>query len=337
MKTRLLGGISAAALAGMLACAAVHAEEQDAQPVEVPSQPITAAVPQAVTQDTAQPAVATVTAPAADWLIRMPSGGKVVCKGEVNFDNAGLGAAPVLYPAPTVAVGLAGVLLHGLLLSSERDHQKQLMQEQADMALAPYRATFDTFTQREMIQRAMENMATEGSKQLVEFSEKPGSAWMITSAPVFYITPDQTTFILENTVAVYAPGRNAPAFQGVVHVVSRARGQEDPLLYWTAEQGAHARDIHARLMAESLDVAAREARRSSHDVIPEKTIRYYEGGMEKVERGQLLSENCGRIVIRNLRGALMSLPVDMPANGAGCNTKTPPGPPPSQISSNGVH
>ncbi len=34
-----------------------------------------------------------------------------------------------------------------------------------------------------------------------------------------------------------------------------------------------------------------------------------EGGTERIERAQVLHEQCGRLMIKTLRGALMSVPV----------------------------
>ncbi|MDR1461879.1 MAG: hypothetical protein LBI68_01895, partial [Azoarcus sp.] len=43
---------------------------------------------------------------------------------------------------------------------------------------------------------------------------------------------------------------------------------------------------------------------------PHKTIRYWEGGIKKVERAQQLGEYCRRTVIRTLRGGLMIVPAE---------------------------
>lgn len=50
---------------------------------------------------------------------------------------------------------------------------------------------------------------------------------------------------------------------------------------------------------------------------PFRTIRYVEGTAEKMERAQLVSEHCGRLVIKTLRGSLMSVPVKASASTGG--------------------
>jgi hypothetical protein len=38
-------------------------------------------------------------------------------------------------------------------------------------------------------------------------------------------------------------------------------------------------------------------------------VRYNEGGTERMERAQVVSEQCGQLVLRTLRGNLISVPV----------------------------
>jgi hypothetical protein len=48
---------------------------------------------------------------------------------------------------------------------------------------------------------------------------------------------------------------------------------------------------------------------SAEDTKPFKMVRYPEGGAEKMERTQIINDRCDGMVIRNLRGAFMSVPV----------------------------
>jgi hypothetical protein len=47
---------------------------------------------------------------------------------------------------------------------------------------------------------------------------------------------------------------------------------------------------------------------ASNNDQPFRTIRYLEGTAEKMERAQLINEHCGRLLIKTLRGSLMSVP-----------------------------
>ena len=85
---------------------------------------------------------------------------------------------------------------------------------------------------------------------------------------------------------------------------------EDPTETWLADQGKRLKEISAWLFSESLKIAM-SAAYSGADTTeqPVRTIRYFEGSAEKMERAQVISEQCGRMVIKTLRGALMSVPI----------------------------
>ena len=42
---------------------------------------------------------------------------------------------------------------------------------------------------------------------------------------------------------------------------------------------------------------------------PQRTVRYRQGNAERIERAQVLAERCDRLLLRNLRGWLLSVPV----------------------------
>ncbi|UUZ52375.1 hypothetical protein LP419_22905 [Massilia sp. H-1] len=62
------------------------------------------------------------------------------------------------------------------------------------------------------------------------------------------------------------------------------------------------------MFAQSLDIALADVQATPGTAAPFKTVRFTEGGAERMERAQVLSEKCGQIVLRTLRGNLMSVP-----------------------------
>jgi hypothetical protein len=51
-----------------------------------------------------------------------------------------------------------------------------------------------------------------------------------------------------------------------------------------------------------------------------RTVRYPQGSSEQIERATLMAQSCDRLVIRNLRGTLMSVPAQDPQ---GCQPAAP--------------
>ena len=247
------------------------------------------------------------------WAARLPAQDKIDYRGAVNFDAAGSGSGTMLYPAPGLAGFLVAVATHAVIVNSVRGNEKSKIQLEADKVLMPYQATLAGYDQRTLFQRALEKTTVGFSKGVLEAKALAGEAWVIESAPIFLMTQDQRALILENTVAVFAPGAVAPpAYQNVVRVVSVAEPGEDVAASWNADQGLRLKERSAELLARSFEIAIVAAGAPAPDAAAaaaQRTFRYPEGSRERMERAQLVSTTCDRVVIRTLRGWLMSVPV----------------------------
>ncbi len=242
-----------------------------------------------------------------DWVLRAP-GGEVAVNGVVSFDTAGTGAGSMLYPAPGAVGLLAAIVTHAVIESSLKRKQRLKMQEAADEVLAPYRHTLATFSNRDVELAALSLHPFGDRKKLDASADGAITEWRISSSPHFFLTQDQRAFIVDNAIEIYAPGSDVSAYRTSVRVVSRARYGQDLVALWTDDQGSKLKKEWAYLFAESVDVALHTAARPGASAAF-TTVRYAEGGSEKMERAQLLYSECGRLVLRTLRGALMSVPV----------------------------
>lgn len=260
---------------------------------------------------------------AREWSIRTPSVEKVVFRGSVNFDNAGLGTGAMLYPAPNAAGLLAALLTHGLLNEGARKAQKEQLQAQADAMLKPYEPVLGAFTHDRLLRDALPRTALGERWRVLGAADARTEAWLVEAAPLFSMARDQRALVLDNTLRVFAPATDTPALAQAIRVVS------DPIdapaeAAWLAEEGRRLTDESARLLALSLDVMLDEASgaRSDRDTPrAQKTFRYPEGGTERIERAELLAQGCRRLLLRTLRGALLSVPA--PNDDAGCAPRAP--------------
>jgi hypothetical protein len=253
-----------------------------------------------------------------EWAVRAPKEERVVFQGAVSFDGAGSGAAGMLYPAPNLAGFLAAVITHGLLVESTKKGQKDKLQQEADKVLVPYQDVLNGYTATELMRRSVDKATTGRGKRLLDASQSGDTGWLVESTPAFSLTQDQSAIVLDNGIAIYAPGDRAnAAYKNVVRVVSRPKAADDLAVFWTAGGGEKLKDESANLLAESLDIALNQAAGDAGNANPHKTFRYLEGGSEKMERGQLVSERCGRVVLKTLRGWLMSVPSRQPAADCG--------------------
>lgn len=253
------------------------------------------------------------------WSLKLPDDGKIAFSGALDDGGASVGSPSMLYPAPNAAGLIAAVITHGLIVESQKNTQRKKAQENADRVLDPYRALLDVMTYEELARAWSERVPQGGARKLIGPGEAPAiGEWLIEAKPAFTMAQDQRTLRLDAAITLRAPDTaDSAASQYNILVLSPAVGSESPTEAWTAGEGKALREASAWLFAESLDIAIRATTENS--VVadrPFRTIRYLEGKTEKMERAQLISEHCGRAIIKTLRGALMSVQLKAPAPGA---------------------
>lgn len=245
-----------------------------------------------------------------NWSLRLPPEGHVAYHGSVSFDEAGTGTMSFMYPAPNAGGLIAAVLTHGLLVETAKTEQKEKFQAAADKVLLPYKGVVDNFRYQDLMRRALAKASSGPKGRLIEASSNRGTEMLVESVPVFSLTQDQKAIVLENDVG-FSTHDTMPekAYRNTIRVVSAIQDTVDPVTYWTSNDGEKLKDESAQLVAESLDIAFGDAaRETNREEIPYRTIRYQEGTVEKIERAQILRNQCGRMVIRTLRGTVMSVP-----------------------------
>ena len=257
-----------------------------------------------------------------NWSLRLPEMENVLYQGVVNHDSVGAGKGSMLYPAPHPAVFLAALITHGIINESVKSSQKTKLQEDADKVLLPYQAVLASYSYKELMQQGLVKVPIGGDKKLIGYSEKSATGWLVDSTPVFSMTQDQSAIIIDNLILVYASEqREDPAYTNIVRVVSQPWSGADLVNHWVADNGRKLKEASVSLFAESIEIALSDAiNKAKPNNLAHKTFRYLEGRNEKMERGQLISEQCDRVVIRTLRDAPMSIPVrrDEAAASAKC-------------------
>lgn len=253
-----------------------------------------------------------------NWSLRLPKDEKVFFKGVVDVNTAGAGSTQMLYPAPNALGFLAAVFTHGAIVEAQKKSEKDRLQDEANKVLGPYEPILKDYSHKELMERALAKTAVGSGKKLVAFSDKPSADWSIESVPIFSMTQDQSAIVLESAISVYPPNATTPAYQNAVRVISQTKDSTDFSKFWTANGGEKLKEESASLLAHSLDIAIAEAANPPGKDNVQKTFRYSEGNVEKMERAELISEQCDRAVIKTLRGWLMSIPARRTPDAAPC-------------------
>ena len=245
------------------------------------------------------------------WFVHLPDSGPVHVSGITSSDGAGGEPGSMMYPAPNVAGLLAAVMTHGVIESARKRKRSEQIQQTANKVLQPYLTTLSGMSNREVAATALTRRPFGEHKTLAGNPAPQDDGWRISAIPVFSVSQDHRAFVIDNTIALFSPGTKAPFFRTSVHVVSMPRQEQDPTSAWIADKGAALREEWGFLFAESIEVALRAVPLLASDAasVPFATVRYMEGDSEKIERAQPLYKTCGRLVLKTLRGKLMSVPV----------------------------
>jgi hypothetical protein len=252
-----------------------------------------------------------------NWTVYLPKDvEKVIYKGIPDTDKAnGKGGQGMLYPAPNAAGFLAAVITHGIISQSAVAHEKNQLQEKADKVLEPYQPVINNFSYKQLMEDGLKKVSFAGNKQLFAFQER-SKDWTINSVPIFYMTANQSAIIIENMIEIYPPNASKPQFSYTTKIISPSYGNGSPSEYWLANEGERLKQVSINVFTDSLNIAMQAATgKLNAENVSYKTFRYYEGDIERMERGQLISEDCRSITIKNLSGWIMSFPKKINQNG----------------------
>lgn len=249
--------------------------------------------------------------------LRVPTEELVSFAAIPNDDTVAGEPGAMLYMGPLPAA-LVGVIAHGVIESHKQAKEKKSKNALGDIVLAPYRPSLSHFTNAELMRRALDGLATLGDKVLLQPSERAGPGWLIECSPVFLMTQDARALVLQNSIVIHGPDATSPVtFKNVVEVVGRPRESvgSDSENTWMIDDGALLTGASVDLLRESLSLALGELHGDFADhAAAYRTVRYPRGGSEKMERAQVLRETRLRIVIKTLRGWIMSVPASADAS-----------------------
>lgn len=231
----------------------------------------------------------------------------VTLRGLPALDSTGGAAGGMLYPAPNLIGFFAAVLTHAALSSGAQAAQKQAAQAAADAAwsaLQPVQAVLEPSGWWPAV--LARPHAPAGSRLAVP--DPTGRAnGAVKVVPTLALSQDAELLLLDTGFALPAKTEAAP-LEVLVRVVAPPVGPLPAREHWLSQDGATLRDTSADLMAHALAMVVRYGHAPMADDPPPRTWRYPVGKGLQSERAQLLGATCSRLLLRNLRGWLLSVP-----------------------------
>jgi len=254
--------------------------------------------------------------------LRIPREEKVSLAAIPNDDTVKGEPGSMLYYGPPAAA-LLGVVAHGLIESHRQAKEKKNRNSMVDIVLVPYQPTLSRLTNSELMRLALQGLTTRGEKSLIGFSEPAGPGWLIECSPKFFMTQDARALVLENSIVIHSPAASSPAtFKNVVAVVGRPRERVGPDSEntWMIQEGGMLKAEIVDLTRESVDLALGELHGEFDGHAADyHTVRFAQGGAEKMERAQILKQTPQRVVLKTLRGWIMSVPAGADPSSAPAN------------------
>ncbi|WP_341939597.1 hypothetical protein [Marinimicrobium sp. C2-29] len=225
-------------------------------------------------------------------------------RGDASHDDS-VDSANVLYSGAAGAGGVAAqIALHATMVQGAQDRKLEKSREQANLALEP--------VAEEVQELQSLDPATLSFPGRFSVRPWPGDADIqsvhVETHPVFYVTENLDSLSVKNVLVLRKPGDppEQPIYRNLVEVVS------DRLIDPDSEKGtvgegleAAVRELYQTSVLIALDDM--DGRLQAQDQQPE-TFRYDLDGELRLERGVMVRESCSDIVLRNLRGWLISFP-----------------------------
>ncbi len=229
-------------------------------------------------------------------------------QGAISYDSAGSAPGAPLYVAPGVAGLLVAIAVHAVVANQVETNEQKRMRVEADRILLPHRATLNAYRQADLLLDAAPLVSATSSLRVLGAGTRSNPEEVLVDVlPSFKMTQDRRALVLDNTVAIMAAGRATP-YQTVIRVVSPARDAQVTDQFWFDNDATMLRQVSSTLLARSVDIAVNEMRRNGASGGQYKTVRYSEGGAERIERAEILATTCDQLVLRTLRGHLMAVP-----------------------------
>ncbi|MCO7226457.1 hypothetical protein [Pleionea sp. CnH1-48] len=220
----------------------------------------------------------------------------------VYSSDRSVSQAGMMYSGSAGGAGfLAQILTHAAVTSSSQQSKLNENQKKANKVLAPFKEELNSFRQSELVHK----------NPNYQFSQTKESGINVETTPMFYLSQDMKNIVLKLLVSVTSEKQKKPIYQNLVEYVSKDVTDKNKVDYWSKNSSQNLKTTSKELYQASLQLAIKDIKNElSSKSSQTKTYRYYTGEALKIERGALVQSNCKRTTVRNLRGWLISFPVE---------------------------
>lgn len=243
---------------------------------------------------------------------RLPDTDTVVWRGMLPAEGGAVQSGQQIGPYPIGNAGLAGLIAaiatHATLVQMQQTEEQKRAQKAADDALLPFQPALGEWKMTRL-RESVVLAARQSNISLISDDQNVNNVGLfIETTPVFSMSLDHTVLILDTKIRVGRVGNKLAEKEAMVRVISTPLDAEDPRAYWARDESQMIKRTATEMVKHVLQLAASSTIWSTPQESTVKTFRYAFGTIQRIERAEELQSDCARLILRNLRQSIMSVP-----------------------------
>lgn len=237
----------------------------------------------------------------------------------------------MMYPMNGAGSGLVAVLLHAAVQNNINDKRSRRAVEEANAVLEPYYGYINKLQNRGVLHDGLNPAITDMSDGLGlvvrmadDATDHRQLGWLVDLKHHYYLTRSEDALGIVAEVTVSNPFLSAANATGKAQVVSLLSDSVFDASEWHSREGAMFVETADQLLIDATDLALRQyAGRFPTISEQQQTIRYFENGKKKVERGFILQSNCRYVLFKTLNDELKRMPSLSRSRPEDCHQQEP--------------
>lgn len=246
--------------------------------------------------------------------------------GQPSRDNKMSSAGGMAYPGYDAASFAAGIIVHALFQGGANAKKERKKQEAFNAVLSPYRDYINQLDASEICPNVIHLDKDKGVK-LIPGKNPVNNIYSVAKAePVYWMNQDASRLTLVNKIhfsegstktisntqkRTKSRSKNPTKPKGephtVVHYTYAANTPDENSDYWATDGYQPLENAIQLMFEQSMRLAFQYQDTKSNAGIT--TLKYFENGQKRVERGRLIRADCNRMEFISLSGIIKSVPL----------------------------
>ena len=237
---------------------------------------------------------------------------QIEIRGEYEAADAFTMNGP-LYAGDAGLVGvLAQVAVHAAISNDAQNSRLSAQQQEANKVLEPLTEILSSLSAKQL---------HHANKNVLWLStDEQYTGPVLKSKPIFFLSQDARTLSLKHVVAVEPEIKKSNSkkqqklYANLIEVVAQPAPAEAAMEYWLNNNGAALSATMQQLYRQSVSLALADIKGELIHTEKAETFKLEHQDTLRIERGNRIKGECNQLILRNLRGWIVVLPSQQPAD-----------------------